>query len=137
MAAVSVNGEMNDSNRHSDSKKPAKSPKVKSKATKVASANVSSGQTDNRPKLSSDEAKLKRVVEWGRKAGVKGCFNCFQNHTFRLDFSNCSNKCPVCKLDFHKNKRHLTCECPKLPSDKNSISEIAERVLREDQKRSK
>ena len=135
VAAVSLNSDMSDKDRHSDSKKPAKSPKVKSKVSKVAS--TSAGHTDNRPKLTSDETKLKRIVEWGRKAGVKGCFNCFQNHTFRLDFSNCSNKCPICKSDFNKNKRHLTCECPKLPSDKNSISEIADRVLKEDQKRSK
>ena len=135
VAAISLNSDMSDKDRHSDSKKPAKSPKVKSKVSKVAS--TSAGHTDNRPKLTSDEAKLKKIVEWGRKAGVKGCFNCFQNHTFRLDFSNCSNKCPICKSDFNKNKRHLTCECPKLPSDKNSISEIADRVLKEDQKRSK
>ena len=137
VAAVSANSEANESDRKSDSKKSSKTPKLKSKSSKVSSTGSSSGQTDSRPKLSNDEARLKKIIEWGRKAGVRGCFNCFQNHTFRLDFSNCSSKCPFCKMDFQKNKRHLTCECPKLPSDKNSISDIADKVLSEDKKRSK
>ena len=137
VAAVTTSEDASDRQRHSDSKKQTKTPKMKAKVSKVSTANVSTGQTDGRPKTASDEAKLKGVIEWGRKAGIKGCFNCFKDHTFRLDGSNCSLKCPVCRADFHKSKRHLITDCPKLPSDKNSISSLADKVLKEDQKRSK
>ena len=87
--------------------------------------------------MTNEEAKVKEVVEWGRKNGVKGCFGCFGDHVFRLDGSKCMSKCAVCKSDFTKGKRHLVSECSKLPTDRQAISEMAERALKDDQKRSR